>query len=1109
MKRGGFSLHFTLIYSTMLPLIALVLTSNLLSAETIPTGKSTPVRISVAGALLGHQEAFCERQDPNAQPLPRGACPEHRTPLGGIDGLAAMLKPERERGAFILLTGNNFPKDINPSGDFYLWDQLAKLNADVIALGQEDLLRAALPVALQASVAKPSAAPGFDPSWLNRLEPGTRNYKFLGTNLSVRHHKTGLNKVSNGGFQLGVSADQSVPWTTSKLSIECPIRDVTSSFSVGIKDGTAITKEPSPCTSQGGFPSAAIKVTLKPNTRYCVTKMGQAGCWFEFTTDLVPTPWDNKDSSTAMQNLPVAIVSKGGARLMVMALLDPAIKSKLGAERWFFGKTTGAEQYELIIASPVDTVRTIFTLAGDESKPSLPVLMSSMDDAATLKVLAASSRWGAVAYYPGSGMLGCSVGQCDKVTDDYADFGRSAVLNQGDRDDHKIAQAWVRPDWQGESLLTVTGETDSDKSFAYFHGDSVKVERQAVPGTLRRRESSGEESIYEPKGKDGSEVSQSILAALLEAIRKARHTEVVIGSLGMVDRDVVSELFEEGTQPDKNSLALTPRDLMDILWRHDAYVTVPMKGSDLLDLVQKLAVAEVDEGSEYCAAGIETAVHGARVPGTATAADKAQSKRRDQPVFCKLPGNIAATEVRVNGRYLDAAMEYSVAMPQSIAQGQKLAGPISHTATDAVEALVQYLAFTSPNRKETKTSSAGATKTFLPEPSQQVPPKEEPTSAKLLDGMLSQRWLGMFYIPPPSIEIGGTKYDVHDGVDASRFSSIPLAGEQVNHTYKFAVAGEVHLIPVDFYALSLDLESKVNVNRVDTFNDANPQLSQRSLSPDDWLNGASLRSRAITNILTDKLASLSRKLNHEAVRIEPYVGFFNESSVFHVHRTFTTTRKAAPTALDQTPQTLFVTEDDRKPNFTFLEASVAFGQMSPWSAVRFKNTSYRFDWGTNHTALSGVDIGGLPFSIADVRNCGLQAILDLKNGCRGQYDLTGLPNRSRIDFTYVNRRENRQQLLTTLELSRSPSSKNKLTVDFAGKLWMLKHSESTLLEPLWSTEFNIKYTMQLPYGISAGPYLRYYRVKAFGEPGAFSSERYGFTVSIPVYSKLGISRFLY
>lgn len=72
-----------------------------------------------------------------------------------------------------------------------------------------------------------------------------------------------------------------------------------------------------------------------------------------------------------------------------------------------------------------------------------------------------------------------------------------------------------------------------------------------------------------------------------------------------------------------------------------------------------------------------------------------------------------------------------------------------------------------------------------------------------------------------------------------------------------------------------------------------------------------------------------------------------------------------------------------------------------------------------------------------------------------------------------------------------------------------ERSGYTPLDPLWSTEVNLKSAFPLPGGVGIGLYLRHYSVKAFGSPGTFTSNRYGFMLTVPFLVKGGHGTFLY
>src|SRR5258706_2074397 len=189
--------------------------------QPVADGAEAPVRVRIAGGLLGRVDGFCERMMPGA-PAPfkfeASTCPEQRIPLGGIAGLR---KDFSGKDWYSLLSGDNFPKDIDTDQTEEhrsFWSALKSLRADVIALGQDDFLRAALPAHLHedSSKSNPHLA-GFNAKWQEFLTRGVEDYRFLATNAAIRRHKKGLNSVKSGRYHLTINPDESLPWITRKL----------------------------------------------------------------------------------------------------------------------------------------------------------------------------------------------------------------------------------------------------------------------------------------------------------------------------------------------------------------------------------------------------------------------------------------------------------------------------------------------------------------------------------------------------------------------------------------------------------------------------------------------------------------------------------------------------------------------------------------------------------------------------------------------------------------------------------------------------------------------------------------------------------------------------
>src|SRR5205809_7756238 len=88
----------------------------------------------------------------------------------------------------------------------------------------------------------------------------------------------------------------------------------------------------------------------------------------------------------------------------------------------------------------------------------------------------------------------------------------------------------------------------------------------------------------------------------------------------------------------------------------------------------------------------------------------------------------------------------------------------------------------------------------------------------------------------------------------------------------FAFAGI--LIAIDLRAINLDIFSRVNLNRLETFPNSPTGFTQFSYTPDQWTNGAALRSKVLTDALTKLSAAIGRRLipvnKRPSLRLEPF-----------------------------------------------------------------------------------------------------------------------------------------------------------------------------------------------------------------------------------------------
>jgi hypothetical protein len=173
---------------------------------------------------------------------------------------------------------------------------------------------------------------------------------------------------------------------------------------------------------------------------------------------------------------------------------------------------------------------------------------------------------------------------------------------------------------------------------------------------------------------------------------------------------------------------------------------------------------------------------------------------------------------------------------------------------------------------------------FLPA----LPASPPASSPGLRTNIFEQKWFGSIYVPPVTIDFAKQEYSLpkrKEKPDASGFQAIPIAGEKVTRTVKASLRGELHVIPVDTRQVVLDIFTRENLNRVDTSPLTTDGMKQVSFSPDLWTSGAVIQSNIITHIVTrgfETIATtLKKSYQRESFRIEPLVGFFDDSSLFH------------------------------------------------------------------------------------------------------------------------------------------------------------------------------------------------------------------------------------
>lgn len=1070
-----------------------------------PEANFTPVNLLLTGSLLGRVRGFCEPVDTPVS-TDKLSCSPNTAPFGGLLGLSEKLGELQKQGGYTLLAGNNFPSDFAVptagGGHREFWTRIAAIKAAAIALGGEDLLRAAFPAG-----ELPKATNDHLRATVDFLQHGAGGYQFLASNVFVRTKQKGTNHIYSHGYKLLVDADQTVQWTTKELQVQMPLHEFLlrqHAHKAPKLSAMVCGKKAEPAFDLKGSGNITLPAQFEPGQSCDVSVSVSDGnqavdLSFQVNVDEALTPWSGGQPE-GLNGAPVAFLSGHGPRLMVVSLIDPAVLDLLESSRWTY--KSGSGQREIVVLPPDKIAKVVLDHAATED---LPVLLSDLSDSLNMKVLKQSTRWRVVALNPDTAMLGCLEGAQGCTPHPLSDDEKRYSYRSGDYAILGGAQVWTRPEWVGESIIQVTGALSDAGSWQ----KPPTAETTQVKGYVREKTAlrvtteMSVQNFVDARGavhgvqmapqKDAGvlwwKTREDVALVLMEAMRSFTRSEFALADLKTIDQDVVDELRLEG--PDR----LTYADLRDIFWRHDAYVRVFVKGSDLAGLLGKIAKLPADDDGGYCLRGL--------------ASDAAE-------FGCKIPENVDASSLRVNGRTVNAAMVYSLAAPQALAHKLSLGDP-KDARIEVVSGVERFLSDGGLCRVLPAEQCGGVHTAAVPakapgnsflDPQAAAgqgggAKKEKADSPPAWRNPYVNRWLGLFYISPASLEVGGQNYHVPGQEagkpDTSGFSAIPAVGEKVSHTFKFNMAGEVHLVPVNFRLLTLDILTRVSLNRLDTYPNTVTGVKQIAYTPDLWTSGAALHSQAISDVFNQGLA----RARLHTFQVDPFVGYFEDTSIFHFDNLYQTKAK------DASGNPLFtLQEQDRKPSYLYFGAGLALGDIKLGPYVTVKKTVYEHDSGVNYAEPTGLVIGtSQPYSMDLVRRCGIQSLIDGGTGCpAAPLDASHLG----IRYLYREERQGRHQFSTSFELAwGGAESKRTVTLSLKGNRWGAAPGGYTPLDPLWTTEMNLTSAFPIFRGIAVGPYLRYYFVKAFGSPGTFESNRYGFTLTLPVFGKAGHGRLLY
>src|SRR5262249_55689180 len=408
-------------------------------------GQNPPAHILIGGGLLGKLDGFCEVVD---KPSASTACPSDRTPLGGLYGFQQKIQELRKPESYVIITGNNLPKDFNArvaygDGTFLGW--IRSVKADVTALGQDDLLRAVFPAKITVKGSRQKNPPSRFTDEVQEFIHSP-NPRFLASNAAIRTNRTGMHKTWVHGYELMIAADNSIPWTTNKLNFSIPDahrQTVTAKLETRGEPVFA-----GKCIDLIGG-SGSVPVKLRPGLTYTLTILDlPQTVQFTFQADEALTPWENSGS---LAGLPIAsLAHEKAAPIMVASVIDPAVLDVLDPGTW--RSKNGEDARSLVLYPPTDVTKYLLAAAGKTT--ATPVLLTDLGDALAAQVASSSASWRLISFSPESHLLGCETGPkgCGKGRASGYNSGTLAVLDSGS----PRSRIWTRPEWIGETLIEVS-----------------------------------------------------------------------------------------------------------------------------------------------------------------------------------------------------------------------------------------------------------------------------------------------------------------------------------------------------------------------------------------------------------------------------------------------------------------------------------------------------------------------------------------------------------------------------------------------------------------------------------------------------------------------------
>lgn len=728
--------------------------------QAAPDHDGVNLRILAVGSFLGQLDGFCENPgDPSDLLLQPEPCTTsgHGWPavLGGVLGARDWVDRERARpgpAPLLFIAGNNQVPDAalltlpaarrasvasqyasrmaQASARAAFWVELSRLDPQAVAMGADDFVRSLRLWSQEAAAAWTAGDRGrYFVEWVRAggRDPvsGTPlRLPLLASNVALRVPKDDLNRIDQGGYELLIEDDESIEWL-EQLAVEHPCAHFPTfqleELALGRAapgQGVAVPTS-APSRSAGPPCKSTLQLTggaLRPGRSFRLTAADAATSTtriFTFRTHEALTPHVNA-ALTAIEDYPaIAVATAGGHVAVVVSLVDPGVRRALGSTAWkWTGPTCPADACDIAFLDPVKTLRAILTRVAAVApigQPPFVILLSSLRDSDTLKVLDAFPEIRAVILPPDSQLLGRAARQRDARPSDVltekftaavprgaakqpfsGDLGFAAVMGP---DGAHASLLVVRPEWLGETGGLMEARLERDPQ-GQWQLTRPAVGMQAIPGSRLQHRSNPAGVAYHtiwrgrridlglfpaylacsdtppPACTDFANVwSQAVLLRIVagDAVKAALRADIAVIPADAIDEDVSGWLAEAVSHESTDWIS---RFVLErAIYRSYRFVRADVSGESLLATLARLAQDPLRTGSAYCF----TALGQAQCPG---AVDPDHPER-----------------LRIEGRVLRPEHYYTVALPDALAEALALQhSDDERNSIDLLGALDRHLA---------------------------------------------------------------------------------------------------------------------------------------------------------------------------------------------------------------------------------------------------------------------------------------------------------------------------------------------------------------------------------------------------------------------------------